>query len=697
MGLINSIARRAQERTQRRNERSENASSGASAQAPSTRSSSLTSSGSTGLAARPRRLSSEAPILRTDPRPIFSDAEQAQFRDAKRVVMFEYSSTGGGHTARGLDPLLASVKKGDVVVIMAPPGWPHDKGNAQNTLRSYMQKMQDKGIPFIVKQADKTITGLYKPTGESDNAAMIADFVDKARRPVGLGAQAVSVLASTYPKAGEPSSAMVLRKVDAFQAKNIVSQILHASGGDPQKLFLIGDMAPYAQKAAKALGVPEENRVEIGNHQSMFDSSPAMLQMRGSKDMAYVFKAAGNNHVTKLALVDYNAEMNTVTALPEALRHPDIGITPSTTKAAARKIALKYILEHAAKNNLAPGAEVTPGIIAREGITADTAKSAVYLYVNDYTKGIAEHIKAKINEGHPDYQDTVFVLTAKTAWKTPTSSAGSAGASGSASQAPKALSHPNILHLMYAANADGVTSAGFGTTSEFNYLKHQGYAGKFVAVPVEHQHEQQANAVMLEGQHAPGVISTAHGIEGLKEQMDLLVANPTKTADLEGDMSSIVRGSEAQLSSDNLSATHAGHAAALIEGRELQKHSSSNLLANIELEGENNQPKQVRRLTKLHVSALEAIIKGESSFTVAPTSKVDPHMVNSMQVAIDILRNKDMAAEVLNVELEGPKQDAFRTEYADALQAIIDLPAHEQKDAATKEMNRLGDRFFLGW
>ncbi len=637
------------------------------------------SAASSALRSLPRRAKNSPIASRVDARDIFSVEEKTQLKNANKVALFDYSSTGGGHTARGFEPLVQATEKnhlnkGDVVVIMAPPKWQHDHGNASATLNKYIDKLKQSGLNVIVKQSDKTVVGLYKPSGESNNAEMVVDFVDKARRPVGEGATAMSILQS--------------RPVPAFQAKNIVSQVVTATGGNTEKIMVVGDMAPYTQKAAVNAGIADGNRVEVGNHQSMFGTSAALDSIRAGKDMAYVSKASGNTYVSKLALVDYNPEMNTVMRLPETFNAPSISIKPNTSKTEARKIVFDHLLAHAQQNDLNPDVDVTPGIIVSPHLDTSKDTGAIYLYVNDYTKEIAKHIKQKINEGDENYKNNIYVICGAKAWK-PVDDA-----SASADVAARKL---NILHLMYAANADGVTSAGFGTTSEYNYLKHNDYRGGFLAIPVENQHEQQANAVMLKESHEPGVISVGRNIEELKQEMDVLSQKSVKTSELTGDMSRIIAAAEKEVDSGGESATHAGHAAELIRNKEQMKPDAKILLDAIKVENELDQSKQVRRLTKLHVSALQAIQRGETSFTVAPTAKVDPKHIGSLGDTVAILRNKDSTADLLDVELEGPKQEAFRAEYAEKLQAIINLPPTDRPDAAKKELERLGDRFFLGW
>lgn len=634
---------------------------------------------------------------REDTRNIFEETEKNQLKVAEKVVIFEYSSTGGGHTARGLEPLVAAVdaeflNAGDVVCIFAPPAWPHDKGdspkaiaegkgNAKKTLEKYIEQLQNKGVKVLVKQTDKTITGLYimdgDKKGQADKESMLLDFVNKARRPVGNSATAKSICSG--------------KDVPAFQAKNIIKQAIDICNNNTDKFVLVGDMAPYAQKAASKLGIT--NRVEIGNHQGMFSAQGSNPELNN----AFLYKAAGNSYVKTLALVDYDKNMNTLVGLNNTVQSAEfqkLGIEPTTTKENARRSVFKFLIENA--NRIDPKSidEKAPkeGVICHQDLTAETAKAAVYLYVNEYTDAVAQHIKNKINGGDADYKNTLFVVCGSNAWRQPLAKSESAASSqASSSQAAPEKSSLNIMHLMLVANADGVTSGGFGTTSEFNYAKANDYQGNFIVAPVERQDEQQKNAVDLKSKNEDSVF-IAQGIEdvgdvkGLKSQMDAMVR--TKKVALEGNMESLLKAAKS-------ATTHAGHAATLIVDPKKITQVAIDILGNMAEADKDAQFKQVRRLLKLQVSVVQALIK-DGPILVSPTAKVEPKLID-LEAAIKALETKELASELLEVEMKGGMQEIIRKEFADKLEHIRTLEVGLRKQAAETEMTRLANRFFLGW
>ena len=83
----------------------------------------------------------------------FEPAVADKLRKSDKVLVLEYSSTGGGHTDRSLQPIFAAVadgtlKKGDSVVILAPPRWPNDKqGNHVEKLHTRADQLKGQGFP----------------------------------------------------------------------------------------------------------------------------------------------------------------------------------------------------------------------------------------------------------------------------------------------------------------------------------------------------------------------------------------------------------------------------------------------------------------------------------------------------------------------------------------------------------------------
>jgi GNAT superfamily N-acetyltransferase len=163
-----------------------------------------------------------------------------------------------------------------------------------------------------------------------------------------------------------------------------------------------------------------------------------------------------------------------------------LGIKPEATKLESRNIAVNHMLL-AGRWDVRP----IPGIEGRriEGIlchpsirSATDVKNVLYVYAPGAVLGpfkfqdvIFNEIKAKIDAGHPDYRDNFYVFC---------------GA--------KATGRTNAMHLSYLADADGITTSGFGSNRDF-YRLHLSGGSKagLLALPTKGHHAQNAIAADL--------------------------------------------------------------------------------------------------------------------------------------------------------------------------------------------------------
>lgn len=623
----------------------------------------------------------------------FNAQEQAALKNAEKVLVMEYSSTGGGHTARSLDPVLLAAregayKAGDCVVVLAPPRWESDRnGGKVNTLHDKADALRDLGLAVIVKQSDKTVTGLYQPNGDSDNVRMLRDFVDKPKRSA-----ADTPLSTRRVDPAQPG----VSRGDGVPAKALLNAVIAAVGTEnQQKISVLGDMAPFLQKAAAAAGITKS--VEIGNHQGLFIDA-ARTQLEG-KDLAYLHKAAGSGHAQKLALVEYTDNVNVVRDLAPTMEA--LGITADTSRREARTKVLDHLLQFGNRVDTTPGAPAANGILVGPDVhKADDVKALVYLYVNDYTQGAAEHIRNRMAE-HPDtHGKTMFALCG----------AGAVTARGQDVPPPNTT---NILQLMYAANADGVTNAGFGTTSEFHYLAKNGYQGDFVAFPVVNQHEQEANAAQLVDAFEPGRVTKAIGAEEMYRGIDALVdkraAQPQPDAHLgDGSMRSLFEASRSQSSA-------AGQAAALLASLDAADGQGVGGSANaqrasaaMEAYDGAESAKQHRRIYKLAVPALAAVAEGRETCEIRATSKVESTQMPVRDVAALLqglgrpasLRSQAGAEQQVEALLGLPIDNASARALAAQLgQQLGRILSEDGRAAAADQALRTlaNERVALGW
>lgn len=615
---------------------------------------------------------------------LFDKKESDQLKLSEKVLVLEYSSTGAGHTARSLDPIIEArrartLKEGDSVVILAPPRWPEDdQGKQVDTLHQKIAALEGLGLKVILKQSDKTVTGIYQPTGASDNVAMLKDFVDKPNRD------------NDHVRLSDQASGPTVRWGTGHSAKQILADVITAVGEEQKgKITVLGDMAPYLQKAAKAMGI--ENAVEIGNHQALFIGDARQSLVR--KDLSYLSKASSSGLAPKLALVEYDNTTNVVADLALALDH--LGITAQHTKKEARTIALKHLLQCANELDVAAFGTQAGGII--RGPNADSPENVgamVYLYLNKYTQGALDHIRSKIAGDDDAYQNALFANCARGAIVP------------NAATADNARNAQDILKVMWAADADGVTNAGFGTTSEFNYLARNGSNADFVAAPVEFQHEQEANAANLVGAFEPGRVTSASGADALHAAIDALVkkrhGQENATIHLRGNMAQIDAAARAEGTSGK------AHAADLLKrlddldaGDEVpsMRENAVGAMDAMADYANTNAPKQRRRVYKALVPVLDSIIKGADAVTLRPTAKVPPHDTSVSDAMRMMASDHRALGDIMNIEFDNAGAKQLLTDSARSLRVVMRMEAGAvRQNAATEMLKELANKAIaLGW
>lgn len=338
----------------------------------------------------------------------------------------------------------------------------------------------------------------------------------------------------------------------------------------------------------------------------------------------------------------------------------------------------------------------------------------VYLYVNDYTQDVVEHLRAKIREEPETYGATLFALCDPKAFK--------AGNTGDSAKAD------NIMHVMYAANADGVTSAGFGTTSEFYYLHKQGYEGKFIVAPVENQHEQGANAAELKSLCGDSV-RRADGIEQVKEQLgemiaDRVVASRSESASGWRDgMKPLTDAASREAAPGEPALSNVGHAAELLDAKTaaMSEKATRTVTAMAHYDA-TDAPKERRRVYKLLVPALDALIADAKATppgipkqpptatgdfqVLAKKSSGEPKPMNVAQ-AIELMRaasevspEGDQALkDLLDIDIKNTHVKSLLAKSADKLEALMDIDnLTERSAAASRVLHDLAhDDVALGW
>lgn len=629
----------------------------------------------------------------TTPNGHFEPQEITKLQKSERILVLEYSSTGGGHTDRSLLPAAedGALKRGDSVVLFAPPRWPHDAhGGHVAKLHQRAGELEKRGINVLIRQTDKTITGIYKHDGSSDNVAMLRDFIYKPQRAPEVN------LSAKLPSASEPWPEGAGAKAGAILDDLMAAVGPHAT----TKIVALGDMAPFLQKAAKQRGI--EKRVEIGNHQALFIG--AGREALGDKDLSYLAKASSSGLPSKLALIDYNEEMNVLPTLAHTFEA--LGIAPTTSNAEAREIVIEHLLEHAHRISLTEGEKWKPGILVSDDADSKSIKGLVYAYVNDYTQQVADFVRKSMKDEPEKWDGTIVALCGPKAFREP------------GSHENKTKRADNILHVMYAAHADGLTSAGFGTTSEFFYLHKNDYKGKFIVAPVENQHEQGANAAELV-QRCKGKVQRADGVEEVKKALGKLVDGHADAPALKGTIGKVFSAVTKESAEGEPAVSNVGHAADLLTGQHpaMRKNAQAAITAMADYEG-THAPKERRRVYKLLVPALDSMIATnapgsphgapdtDGKFTVQATQKGGAQQV-SVEEAIKLMKQASMIGpagdgalrSLLDIDIKNATVKTLLAESATALEELMNIKSPVVRSAqASKLLERLANEHIaLGW
>lgn len=585
------------------------------------------------------------------PAPLLDAHQTQQLAKASSVWVLGYSSTGAGHTARCFEPIIELVRRGkigksDVVCIALPEQWPHDKGAAKRTLEHYLRQLERSSINCIVTQTDKTITGLYKPCGASDNPAILADFARKPMRQV-PNPEVQSI------RPGGP--------VMGHSANEMLRQIVRAAG-DAGKCHVLSDMGVYVTKAARLVGIPADHIVEISNHALLLDPSID----HGGRSLSILSKVTAADHAGRLGLFTYDAHTNTVATMKATLDR--LGVTPHTAKQEVRNRVVAEMMQHGRLNSLSTSEPVSAGILVAPGRRPEDIDGLVYFYVNEYTRAAGNFVRERLQNQDPDYSKTLFVICGPTTFRDHRSR--------------------NALHMAYAAHADGMTNAGFGVTSEVHYLMRHGFQGQVLLLPVEDQHEQQANARMLHHMLSSG-IAFAHDPSDMRDHLDALVRSRTRTGELRSHMSSLLRAV-------NNPHTYTHHIARILNGARMSPQEAALLQRGHEIANDPDT-KAFRRGAKAIVTALQGVTEQMDLFEIRMTTKQVPSL-HSIRSLAEQLRNDDQCAALFgNIDAGGPATQEFRRMWASRLMQMDEAPVTERKQMARNWLAELGDAYVLGF
>lgn len=435
-----------------------------------------------------------------------------------KVLVVGYSPTGGGHTARTLNIIHQGLedghlKEGDCIVFHAPEVW---EGQRRPEVTKLITALKDKGVNIVVARADKSVYGyLNKKTGGSDDRKILKKLSMFPKRGDEHRVRDIkeSKLVTEGTELPEDVNGFIYGSSDSgaakiISAKDLMRSLVSTVGAEKKdKLFLLTDMDPYLQKAAIQEGVPPNNCLDQQNHGVLLGALPDEEGL-SHRDMlaeeAFLGKvlAGSGGNIAHIGLGD----RNTLKAV-DTLATERMGIKADTPVEVVKSQVVDILRAHG--NEYGHSGGRTDGVIWPPGLKeGGDVEQIVYVYAHQKTPGIAEHIKAKLGidpagEADPNYAKKVFLFCGGKAVK----------------------EGYNAMHLAYLAEADGVTTAGAGTTGEFAYLNKAGNQSRLLILPIEGHNEQARNAEKIATSFAEHV-TVAATTDGIGAGLDELVSKP---------------------------------------------------------------------------------------------------------------------------------------------------------------------------
>lgn len=630
-------------------------------------------------------------------RNVFSSIAEKLLSGANKVVVHAFSSQGGGHTQRSMDPILAAIDAGvitnkDVVLLALPPHWETDAGNEAKRLQKYEADLKGRGVNVVTVQHDRAVLGFYFPEGPSDNWRILQNFANMdAREPWQTRVPA-------FGSAGKP-----VRYAEAFDAAAIMQQAITAAGSK-DKFVVFTDMDPYVARGALYQGIPRERIIDLSNHILLVDR-PTDEQLNNA-----FLNFANVPHAGRTSAFELNALINKLPGVNETIDR--LGIKAGTSKAAVRQQVIDWFMRDGNRLDLKSDLDITMAgsILVHPDASPQSIDRVVVLYLNKYTNPLGQHIRDRLGNGDPNrspdpnYAKTLFIVAGGSAFKQE--------------------SGGNALHAALLANADAFFSAGWGTTTEMHQLLLNGYQGKLVIAPVESQNEQQTNVPLLRSALPNNLrprVDSASNADDLKNKLDALVRyQATTTSGLDGDMRSLfdtLRG-ERRVTDQTVNLLSGG---TVLEGGNMprgynnrptpleqrltaadigigQMTADETRLRDINT-AQWRHPDNVasRRIVNAIVPALDAACRGDTHFTVKMDRAYSAQPMTLRQLA-DALSNHDTATRLLHANVQGPLARAMLTEVSNRLDELANAgPAQLRQLAESFKHDFANERFFLGY
>lgn len=401
--------------------------------------------------------------------------------DGNKILIAGYSPTGGGHTARTLNIIEHALKErtlsaGSQVYLHVPPHW--EGTQRPSLLENLANKLVGTGIQVRIAESDKPVYGyLDAKTGSSNDPEILKRIAlhplrDKERT------EKNNFLNRYFPQSTLQQQKEIkdyipgdgVENLPRMSASSLIEKVISVNGHSKDNILVLSDMDPGLQKAAYKHGIPNEHRVDQQNHAILLKEADEDSNLvLANAVLAKVLDARGAS-ISHIALGGKNT-------LIEAWKTAtELGIDSATTLNDRRSIINDIIFPFAKSAHNSPH-DVANGCVLKghDVNSPEDIEKVIYIYAHKKTNIIAKHILNQLEIKNPDYINKLFIFCGK-----------------------NSIPGYNAMHLAYLVDADGITTAGAGTSGEFAYLHREADAkSNLLILPIENHNEQETIADTL--------------------------------------------------------------------------------------------------------------------------------------------------------------------------------------------------------
>jgi len=400
---------------------------------------------------------------------------------ANKILVTGYSPTGGGHTSRLFKVIEQAVLDGhlcknDVVIFHCPPQW-EDTINTE--INKISKSLHDRGIAVIFTLADKVVYGYLKPSGASDDVKIFDRLTQYPKRSIKNNQMDVANAGIVFNAINSENKNILpteyLYTIEAqnrhtISAQSLIKSIIDISKKD--KIFIATDMDPYLQKAAAQNNISKDQRLDQQNHAILLNSDDRAINL-DSKN-AVLSKVLGG-YGEKISHIELGGKNNLQQIINLTTK---LNVDGNQLKSDIYIQIVQLIYNDGNRIDLNKDYNVIKaGIMWPNNLLSSDVKNIVYIYAHKSTIVIGEYIRTKIINNDKNYINKIYIFCGNSTFSD---------------------SSINAMHVAYLADANGITTAGAGTSGEFAYLhKNAGSLSQLLVVPIEGHTEQKANADYL--------------------------------------------------------------------------------------------------------------------------------------------------------------------------------------------------------